>query len=155
MNATLHASAFDERLPTELESTNAEALRQIVASQIKEDGETVINIADEKGKTQPITLSPALAQSFLEVLRLVSSGRGFQLIPLDSQLTTQEAADLLNVSRPYLIKLLERNDIAFERVGRHRRIKASDLIKYKENRDENRANALADLAKFDGEHGLL
>ena len=155
MNAALHASAFDERLPTELESTNAEALRQIVASQIKEDGETVINIANEEGKTQPITLSPALAQSFLEVLRLVSSGRGFQLIPLDSQLTTQEAADLLNVSRPYLIKLLERNDIAYDRVGRHRRIKASDLIAYKDKRDADRADALADMAEFDGEHGLL
>ncbi len=155
MNAASHASAFDERLPTELESTNAEVLRQIVASQIKEDGETVINIANEEGKTQPITLSPALAQSFLEVLRLVSSGRGFQLIPLDSQLTTQEAADLLNVSRPHLIKLLERNDIAYDRVGRHRRIKASDLIAYKDKRDADRADALADMAEFDGEHGLL
>ncbi len=155
MNAALHASAFDERLPTEVESSNAEALRQIVASQFKEDGETVINIADEKGKTQPITLSPALAQSFLEVLRLVSSGRGFQLIPLDSQLTTQQAADILNVSRPHLIKLLERHDIAYERVGRHRRIKASDLMAYKEKRDAKRAVALEDLAQFDGEHGLL
>lgn len=155
MNAALHASNFDERLPTELESTNAEALRQIVASQIKEDGETVINIATEEGNTQPITLSPALAQSFLEVLRLVSSGRGFHLIPLDSQLTTQQAADILNVSRPHLIKLLERKDIAYERVGRHRRIKASDLMVYKENRDAQRAAALADLAVFDGEYGLL
>lgn len=155
MNAASYAPAFDERLPTELESTNAEALRQIVASQIKDDGDTTIKIADEEGKTQPITLSPALAQSFLEVLRLVSSGRGFQLIPLDSQLTTQEAADLLNVSRPYLIKLLERDDISYDRVGRHRRIKASDLIAYKEKRDTARAKALADMAEFDGENGLL
>lgn len=155
MNAASPASAFDERLPTELESTNAETLRQIVASQLKEDGETVINIATEKGETQPVTLSPALARSFLDVLRLVSSGRGFQLIPLDTQLTTQQAADLLNVSRPHLIKVLERDDIPFERVGRHRRIKASDLLAYKERRDAKRDAALADLAEFDGENGLL
>lgn len=155
MNATLPALAFDERLPTELESTNAETLRQIVASQIKEDGETVINIANENGETQPITLSPALARSFLDVLRLVSSGRGFQLIPLDTQLTTQQAADLLNVSRPHLIKVLERDNIPFEKVGRHRRIKASDLLAYKEKRDAKRDAALADMAEFDGASGLL
>lgn len=155
MNAAFPTSAFDERLPTELESSNAEALRQIVASQIKESEDTIINIADDKGRAQPVTLSPALARSFLEVLRLVSSGRGFHLIPLDSQLTTQQAADILNVSRPHLIKLLERNEIDFDRVGRHRRIKASDLMAYKDKRDAKRAKALADLAKFDGEHGLL
>lgn len=155
MNATCNTSAFDERLPTELESSNAETLRQIVASQIQEDGETVIKIATDKGKTQPITLSPALAQSFLEVLRLVSSGRGFQLIPLDSQLTTQQAADILNVSRPHLIKVLERGDIQFEHVGRHRRVKASDLLAYKDKRDNERAAALAEIAEYDGENGIL
>lgn len=157
MNATPHVSAFDERLPTELEVTNAETLRQIVASQIKEDSDTVIHIADDEGKSQPVTLSPALARSFLEVLRLVAMGRGFQLIPLDSQLTTQQAADLLNVSRPYLIKLLERDDIELKctKVGRHRRIKASDLLAYKDKRDADRAKHLSDLAEFDGEHDLL
>lgn len=155
MNAAFPASAFDERLPTELESTNAETLRQIVASQIKEDGDTVIKIANEDGETLPVTLSPALAQSFLEVLRLVSSGRGFQLIPLDSQLTTQQAADLLNVSRPHLIKVLERGDIPFDHVGRHRRVKASHLMEYKEERDAKRAAALDDMIAFDGENDLL
>lgn len=155
MNAALHASAFDERLPTKLESKNAETLRQIVATQINEDGETVINVSNNEGKTQPITLSPALAQSFLEVLRLISSGRGFQLIPLDSQLTTQEAADILNVSRPHLIKLLERGEIEFTTVGRHRRVTAVNLMAYKEKRDAERAAALASMAEFDGENGLL
>jgi len=154
MNATSLASAFDERLPTNLEISNAETLRQIVASQFNEDGETVIHIADDKGKTQPITLSPALAHSFLEVLRLVAMGRGFRLIPMDSQLTTQQAADILNVSRPHLIKLLEREDIGFDKVGRHRRIKACDLLAYKDKRDAERAKHLSDLAEFDGAHGL-
>lgn len=154
MNAASPAPAFDERLPTELESTNAATLLQIVASQLQEGGETVINIANAQGQTQPVTLSPALAQSLLEVLRLISSGRGFQLIPLDSQLTTQQAADLLNVSRPHLIKLLERDDIAFTKVGRHRRIKAGDLLAYKEARDAKRRAALEDMAQFDGAHSL-
>lgn len=155
MNAAMDASAFDERLPSELERTNAETLRQIVASQIQEDGDTIINISDNDGEVIPVTLSPALTQSFLELLRLVSSGRGFSLLPLDSQLTTQQAADLLNVSRPHLIKLLETENIDYERIGRHRRIKASELIAYKEKRDQKRADALTDLAQFDGANSLL
>lgn len=155
MNAALPVSAFDERLPTKLESTNAELLRQIVASQFNEEGETTINVADQDGNTQPVTLTPALAKSFLEVLRLVSSGRGFQLIPMDSLLTTQQAADILNVSRPHLIKVLERGDIDFDHVGRHRRIKASDLLEYKEARDKKRSKILDDLAEFDGNNNLL
>jgi excisionase family DNA binding protein len=155
MSAASPASAFDERLPTKLESTNAEMLRQIIASQIKENDDTIINVANVEGKTRPITLSPALTHSFLEVLRLISSGKGFQLIPLDSQLTTQQAADLLNISRPHLIKILERGDVPFGTVGRHRRIKASDLFAYKDKRDSERDTALADLAEFDGENSIL
>lgn len=150
MNAAV-PTAFDDRLPTQVEITNAEALRQIVASQINDDGDTIINVADEKGGAQPITLSPALARSFLDILRLISTGRGFHLLPLDTMLTTQQAADLLNVSRPHLIKVLERGDIDFETVGRHRRIKAADLLKYKDQRDTARTEALAAMAEEDGQ----
>lgn len=155
MNAASTSLAFDERLPTEIESSNAESLLRIIASQVAQDGDTVINVAVEGGKTFPVTLTPTLAHSFLEVLRLVSSGRGFRLIPLDSKLTTQQAADILNVSRPHLIKLLEEGHIPFDRVGRHRRIKAGDLMAFKEKRDTERAAALEDMAAFDGATDLL
>ena len=101
-----------------------------------------------------MTLAPALAASLLEVLRLVSSGRGFRMIPVGSELTTQQAADLLNVSRPFLVKLLEAGDIPFTKTGRHRRVRADDLFAYKEQRDAARSNALGDLARTDAEDGL-
>ena len=60
-------------------------------------------------------------------------------------LTTQQAADLLDVSRPYLIKLIEKGDIAHSMVGRHRRVKAEDVFAYKSARDKARAEALDEL----------
>ena len=92
---------------------------------------------------------------FLDVLRLISSGRGFRLIPVDAELTTQQAADLLNVSRPFLIKLLEEQKIPFTKTGRHRRVRAVDLFAYKAERDHQRSEALSDMAALDAVHGLL
>lgn len=103
------------------------------------------------GKPETITLSPALTESLMALLRLVSSRQGFQMVPLSAELTTQQAADLLNVSRPYLIKLLEAGDIPYATVGRHRRIKAEDLFAYKEVRDARRAAALSEMAERDAD----
>ncbi|MBO6808831.1 MULTISPECIES: helix-turn-helix domain-containing protein [unclassified Thalassospira] len=142
---------FGGRLPTQIESATADQLRQIIASQTKEGEDTKLTVTPGDGKPETITLSPALTESLMALLRLVSSRQGFQMVPLSVDLTTQQAADLLNVSRPYLIKLLEAGDIKFTTVGRHRRIKAEDLFAYKARRDAERDEALSELAKMDAE----
>lgn len=147
--------AFSDRLPSMVEIANADQLRQIVASLIEENESVTLEVAEPKGPPRPITLAPAIAQTFLEVLRLISSGNGFRLIPVNAQLTTQEAADLLNVSRPFLVKLLEGGEIPFLKVGRHRRIEAEDLFSYKAHRDNERASALADMASLDMQEGTI
>lgn len=154
MNA-LAMDAFSRRLPSQMEIENADHLRQIMASIIEDDPIT-IKVVHEQGKApEPITLTPAIAQTFLEVLRLISSGSGFMMIPVTAELTTQQAADLLNVSRPFLVKLLEDDMIKFHKVGRHRRIKAEDLFAYKERRDADRSSALSEMAALDAEAGLI
>ncbi len=77
------------------------------------------------------------------------------MIPVRSELTTQQAADLLNVSRPFLVKLLEDGDIPFTKTGRHRRVRAEDIFAYKERREAVRSNALGDLVRVDAEDGLV
>ena len=154
MNA-LRKEAFFDRLPNEVEIKNAEQLRTIVASQIEEGKPTTLSLALEGGEVQTVTLAPALTTSLLDVLGLVSSGRGFRMIPVKAELTTQQAADLLNVSRPFLVKLLEEGEIPFAKTGRHRRVRADDLFAYKEKRDASRLDALSDLARVDNEEGLV
>ncbi|OSQ45407.1 helix-turn-helix domain-containing protein [Thalassospira sp. MCCC 1A01428] len=147
--SALKMDDFGGRLPTQVESATADQLRQIIASQSKDGEATNLTVANAEGKSETITLSPALTTSLMQLLRLVSGRQGFQMVPLSADLTTQQAADLLNVSRPYLIGLLERGKIKFAKVGRHRRVKAEDLFVYKAKRDDERENALADLATLD------
>ena len=146
---------FSERVPTQIETENAGQLLQIMSGLVKEDEPTRLSLAVAKDRVAEVTLHPAIAKTFVEILRLISSGKGFQLLPLDAELTTQQAADLLNVSRPHLIKLLDQKQLPYTRTGRHRRIRADDLFAYKEKRDETRAEALAAMARDDAEHGRL
>lgn len=151
----LAQDSFAERLPTEIEVDNADHLRKIMAGLVQDEEPTHLQLALEKGEMADVTLSPAIAKTFLQVLRLISSGKGFRLIPVGAELTTQQAADHLNISRPFLIKLLEAGEIPFAKTGRHRRIKAEDLFAYKAMRDGRRADALSDMAKLDAEKGYL
>jgi len=81
---------------------------------------------------------------------------GFQVIvaPVHQQLSTQDAADLLNVSRTYLVRVLDRGDIPFEKVGRHRRVRFGDVMAYKKARMEQRKEALRNLVRESEELGL-
>lgn len=105
-----------------------------------------------------IELSPDLAVVLQRILAALSEGQGISLVPLHRQLTTQEAADLLNISRPTLIKVLERGDLPFTLTGRHRRVRLDDLLSYQAAIEERRDEALRALredAEDAGLHDLL
>jgi excisionase family DNA binding protein len=110
-----------------------------------------LRLLDENRKPAEVILSPALSGLLMELLRHIGRGDSVTLVPVNKMLTTQQAADILNISRPFLISLLEKGEIEFSLVGRHRRIKAEHLFAYKKARDERRAAALSDLAELDAE----
>jgi len=77
------------------------------------------------------------------------------VVRADAELTTQQAAELLNVSRPFLIGLLDAGEIEYRKVGNHRRIKAQSLMAYMAPDDQERRQAADDLTRLNQEMGLL
>ena len=144
MTLPANALPFGNRLPSADDRQIANQLRRILASQ--KAGEAKLHLTDPKTrKPVEITLTPAMSDLFLELLRYIGSGDAVALVPIRQMLTTQQAADLLSMSRPYLIKLIEKGEIAHSMVGQHRRLKAENVLAYKAERDKVRLKAIDDL----------
>lgn len=152
MTVPATAQPFTERLPTDLERAAADHLRTIIAqSMTRNDGSPSLYVHQPDEEPQLVTLTPLISEVMLELLRHLAKGEAVTLVPMGEMLTTQQAADILNVSRPHLIKLVERGEIAHTMTGRHRRIRADDLFTYKRARDERRSEALGELAEMSGD----
>jgi excisionase family DNA binding protein len=103
---------------------------------------------------EKIELPRSVLDALQQVVNELAHERAVAIVPVNKELTTQEAADLLNVSRPYLIKLLEQGELPFFKLGTHRRIRLDDLMEYRKRRDEERERGLAELTQLSQEYGL-
>jgi len=150
MTLPAHSEPLGGRLPSLDDRQSANHLRRILASQ--KDGEASLKVIEPKTKERvEITLTPAMSDLFLELLRHIGRGSAVTLVPIQEKLTTQQAADLLNVSRPHLIKLLDQEEMKHSLVGRHRRIDAEEVFAYKARRDKERSAAMEDLLSHDSD----
>lgn len=105
-------------------------------------------------RQQKIVLPAGALKLFISLLAEAARGNSVTLIPSHKELTTQEAADFLSVSRPFVVKLLENGEMPFHRRGKHRRIKMSDLMAYKRRSDVNQEKAFQELSDLSQQLGL-
>jgi excisionase family DNA binding protein len=96
---------------------------------------------------QALILPPQALTLLRDLLVEMAQGNAVTVVPIHTELTTQEAANILNVSRPHLVKLLENGKIAFSKNGTHSRIRYQDLMNYKQQRDQQSQAALDELVR--------
>lgn len=135
-------------LPVEREVQAAVQGQRALAAYLATRVETQrIQIFDDKNQAHQVELPTSALRLLVDILAELADGNAVRVVPVHAELTTQEAADMLNVSRPHLVKLLEDGALPFHRTGKHRRVRFADLMRYKETRDRAAEQAMGELAR--------
>lgn len=125
------------------------AISSLVAAGLKRNLEVEIQETQEK-----IVISGVVLAALVGVLEATSKGKPVTIVPIDTDMTTRAAAELLGCSRPHLVKLLEEGEIPFTKVGKHRRIKFEDVVAYKKRTKERQKELIIKIMQADEESGL-
>lgn len=111
-------------------------------------------VVDDEHGNEALTVPRAAVELLARILAHMAAGRGVSVVPAHAELTTQQAADVLNVSRPFLIRLLDAGEIEYRKVGKHRRVKAASLLSYMRADDRRRREAADELSVLTQQMGL-
>lgn len=150
MNAVI-AAELPTRLPSEQESSLALESSRLLAACIGPGAAARLRLHDDH---QEIEVPVSALRMLVDILAEMAKGNAVSIVPIHAELTTQEAADFLNVSRPHLVSLLERGALPFRKVGTHRRVLFRDLMAYREQSQAVRQQALDDLNRDAQELGI-
>jgi len=143
-------------LPSRLDIETALASQRELAAFVSTKSETQrIHMFDEKDQPHVIELPSSVVRLLVDILAELAEGNAVRVMPVHAEVTTQEAADLLNVSRPYLVKLVESGQLRFHKTGKHRRIRFADLMEYKAKLEAKSEAAMSELVRQAQEHNNL
>ena len=137
----------------EIESADA-ALRRVKRYLSMHADERAIRVVVGGDPDDTLSLPRGAVELLARVLAHMAAGQAVSVVPAHAELTTQKAADLLNVSRPYLIGLLDAGEIEYRKVGKHRRVRVDSLLNYKRRDDQKRREAADELAELNQDMGL-
>jgi excisionase family DNA binding protein len=141
------------RLLSNSDAVLAKETSRALASRLRDGDPMRLRIVDGPSR-ETVKLHAAAVRLLVRILDEMARGNAVTLIPVHAELTSQEAADMLSISRPSLIQLLNEGKIDYRRVGTHRRVRLDALMKYKRQADAARRAALAELAAYDQELGI-
>jgi excisionase family DNA binding protein len=147
-------AAMAPTLPSEADAVLAKETSRVLASHIRNGDPMELRILDDPSPDGMVKLPLSAARMLVRILEEMARGNAVTLIPVHAELTTQEAAEMLNISRPSLIQLLDEGKIDYRRVGTHRRVRFEGLMKYKRAAEAARRAALEELAAYDQELGI-
>jgi excisionase family DNA binding protein len=137
---------FETVAPSEADALLAgESSRRLATHKLGKRPSIHIQLLADGEEAETVAVPASALRLFLHLLTEMSQGNAVTLIPTHAELTTQQAADLLNVSRPYLVKLLDEGKIPCRTVGKNRRIRFNDLMAHKRKDDEARAKIIDQL----------
>ena len=152
---TLISDNFETVAPSEADAMLArESSRQLATHKLGKRSSIRIQFLDDGEEAETVAVPASALRLFLHLLVEMSQGNAVTLIPTHAEMTTQQAADLLNVSRPYLVKLVDEGKIPCRTVGKYRRVRFDDLMAYKRKDDEARAKILDQLTAEAQELGM-
>lgn len=149
-------NALLENLPSAEQAALAKASSRELAGFIESGLESQqLSIIDKDGFHHVVELPTSALRFLVTVLTELGEGNTVNLVPIHAELTTQEGADLLNMSRPSFIKLLDEGAIPYHRTGNRRKVKYVDIMEYKHRVDDARRATLDELSALDQELGLM
>jgi excisionase family DNA binding protein len=141
--------------PTRQESRVAEESRRKLGELLAATGECGdLHVLLQHLSNECLSIPKGVLQLLVAILDETARGNTVAVVPVGAELTTQQAADLLQVSRPHLVDLLDVGEIPHRKVGTHRRVRFQDVISYKQKSKRDRLKALEELSALDQELGL-
>lgn len=142
-------------LPSREEAALAKLSSREMAAHVKTDAATQhVSFTRKNGELQQVEVPVSALRLLIDILTELGDGNTVKMIPVHAEMTTQEASDVLNMSRPTFIKLLDEGEVPYHRSGNRRKVKYSDVIAYKNAVDSKRMEALDELSELDQLHGL-
>lgn len=147
----INTDQFQPVTPSEADVRLAGKTGKRLADILRRHSISSIHLLERGQFEEPLELPESVAKILVTALEEISKGHAITLIPIQEEVTTGQAAEILNVSRPFLVQMLNKGEIPFRKVGSRRRVRLQDIINYKRNLDNKRLQTLDELTAYDQE----
>jgi excisionase family DNA binding protein len=146
---------IEPTVPSDQDAVRAGEVRRALEQYHAGDRDLRVQIAAAGREVTTIDLPPLVAHLLMDILKETAAGHAVTLIPFEAEITTQQAAELLNVSRPYVVGMIEKGTLPARMVGNQRRLPLKDVLAYKAENRAKRLQTLEELAALDQKLGLF
>jgi excisionase family DNA binding protein len=145
---------IEPTVPSEGDVERAREVRRAIEQHGVDRSALRVQVAAAGHKATTVDLPPVVTRLLMNILKETAAGHAVTLVPLESEITTQQAAELLNVSRPFVVGLIDKGTLPARMVGNHRRLPLKAVLAYKADNRAKRRQTLRELSALDQELGL-